>query len=152
MRKSENIMKSARDLSAAFIAALSIAILTVASIPAAGQSQPMSIRNGPAHFYASWPGFSFQSRQVRVFSFFTKVSDGKGNIRRIIAESSISRLSFRATGTGPHLMSRNDNDYFFSEIRGPEYSFSHGLIPSHPEGPFGRVSGSNALPGYISPY
>jgi hypothetical protein len=140
-------MKSTKDSSVGFMAAMAIALLTVVSIPAFVHSQSRANRNGPLGFYASSPSFSSRSRHVWVFSFYTKVSDGKGNIRHIMAESSISSLSFRVTRTGPHLISRNDNDYFFSEIRGPEYNFAHGLISSHHGGPFGQDNGNNALPG-----
>ena len=143
-------MKYARDKLITFIAAMAIAILMVLSIPAVLLSQTRSNRNVPLDFYVSSPSFSFKSHHVRVFSLYTKVSDGKGHIRRILAESSISSLSFRATRTGPHMISRNDNDYFFSEIRGPEYNFADGLISSHPEGPFGQDSVTNALPGYFN--
>lgn len=143
-------MKSTKDMSVGFMAAMAIALLTVVSIPAFVHSQTRANRNGPLGFYANSPGFSSRNRHVWVFSFYTKVSDGKGNIRHIMAESSISSLSFRVTGTGPHLISRNDNNYFFSEIRGPEYNFAHGLTPSHPEGLFGQDGDTNALPGYIN--
>jgi len=143
-------MKHAGDILIGFVAATTIAILMVVSVPAVTPTQTMMNRIAPFNFYTGSPRISFRGHRFWVLSSYTKVSDGKGHIRHILAESSISSLSFRVTGTGPHLISRNDNDYFFSEIRGPEYNFAHGLIPSHPEGLFGHDSSNNAMTGYIN--
>ena len=143
-------MKSARSVFVTIMAGMTIAMLTVVSIPAAAPVQTRVNRYIPFNFYLSGPRFLPGSHHVSVFSRYTKVSDGKGHVAHIMAESSISSLAFRVTGTGPHLISRNDNDYFFSEIRGPEYNFAHGLIPSHPVGTFGKGSGNIELPGYVT--
>lgn len=125
-------MKTLRNQLVAFAVAMTMAMLTVVSIPAVVHAQSAMQVNIPFDFYIGTQKFPSGNYNIEVSGMYLKVSD-RGGHAAFVLTNAVTNPESRTLSIGKLLFTRYDNYYFLSEVRRAGYSTGNGLVPSHLE-------------------
>jgi len=125
-------MKPLRNQFVAFAVGMTMAMLTVVSIPAVVHAQSAMQVNIPFDFYIGTQKFPSGNYKVEVSGVYVKVSDKEGHAAFALTNA-VQNPESRTLSVGKLLFTRYDSYLFLSEVRRAGYSNGNGLIPSHLE-------------------